>query len=109
MSKTQFELAVKSARLAPASQTWFPRWLSRYASFLQAPHDGALPVDRERVIGFLRMLRDRTVSVWQRLQAVDAIIAYQTLVRKESDSNLTDVRLKLTELAERERKSGRPN
>ena len=53
MSKTQFELAVKSMRLDSASQTWFPRWVSRYASFLRSPDDAALPVDRQRVITFL--------------------------------------------------------
>jgi integron integrase len=109
MSKKLFDLAVKSARLSSASQTWFPRWVSRYASYLQSPDDAALPVDRERVIAFLQMLRDRTVPAWQRLQAVEAIIAYQTLVRKDAEPTLTDVLLKLTELAQRERNSGLPN
>jgi len=109
MSKAQFESAVKLARLSSAAQTWFPKWLGRYASFLRAAEDVRLPVDREQVIAFLRMLRDRQVPAWQRLQAVEAISAYQTLVRQEREPTLADVRLKLTELAQRERNSGSAN
>ena len=73
MSKQEFERAVKTQRLSKASQVWFPRWVGRYAAFVRSRGDSPLPVDQERVIRFLRMLRDKAVPAWQRLQAVEAL------------------------------------
>lgn len=69
--------------MCKASKIWFPRWLGRYAALLRCGDEALIPVDRERVIQFLRMLRDRSVPAWQRLQAVEALECYQTRVAGE--------------------------
>ena len=106
MCKERFEQAVKMERLSRNAKAWFPRWLGRYAALANCSGEATIPVDRERVIRFLRMLRDKGVPAWQRLQAVEALECYLTIVRRDNSWPLKEVRLKLTELAQRERNSG---
>lgn len=106
MSANDFERAVKVERLSKASKVWFPRWLGRYAAYVKCGGDSPIRVEREQVIRFLQMLRDKNVPAWQRLQAVEAIECYLTIVLRDNSWPLQDVRLKLTELAQRERNSG---
>ena len=67
MCRERFEQAVKMERLSKNAKIWFPRWLGRYASFAKCSGEATIPVDRERVIRFLRKLRDKGVPAWQRL------------------------------------------
>ena len=106
MSTHEFERAVKVEQLSKASKVWFPRWVGRYAAFAKCSGETTIPVDQERVIQFLRILCDKAVPAWQRLQAVEAIECYLTIVRHDNSFPLKEVRLKLTELAQRERNSG---
>jgi integron integrase len=51
------------------------------------------------VIAFLIKLRDRRQWAWQRLQAVEAIQAYQKLILKTDEPSLADVRGKLVRIS----------
>ena len=108
MSTHEFERAVKVEQLSKASKVWFPRWIGRFAAYVKCAGDAPIRVEQEQVIHFLRMLRDKKVPAWQRLQAVEAIECYLTIVLGDKSWPLKDVRLKLTELAQRERNSGLP-
>jgi integron integrase len=102
MSVEQFCCRVRDGSLSPVDQQWFPAWIRRYAEATNTTH-GPLPVSREGVIGFLRMLRDRGTPAWQRLQATRAIEAYQMLVQKTNTPSLQDIRSTLGRLADQER------
>ena len=93
MSVERYCSRIRDSSLSPADQQWFPAWIRRYAEATKTTH-GPLPVTREGVIDFLRMLRDRGTPAWQRLQATRAIEAYQMLVLGEPGPSLQDIRMK---------------
>jgi integron integrase len=106
MSVEHFCRRVRDSSLSPADQQWFPPWIRRYAEATKTTH-GPLPVSRNSVIDFLRMLRDRGTPAWQRLQATRAIEAYQMLVQKTHSPSLQDIRSTLSRLADQERAAPR--
>lgn len=65
-----------------------------------------LAVTHERVLGFLRSLRDSGVAAWQRLQAARAVEWYQALVLRSAEVDFSLFKQKLGELAEVERRAG---
>jgi len=81
MSVDRFCNLFPRAKFGNADKKWFPRWLKRYSSFINA-EGGQLSVSREQVIAFSQALHDNGVFAWQRLQAVRAVEAYQNLVFK---------------------------
>jgi hypothetical protein len=62
-------------------------------------------IERE-VVEFLRSLRDHGTPAWQRLQAVRAIEAYQSLVHVIDAVDVRHIHLVLSRLAEQEKTSG---
>lgn len=80
-------------------------WLAEYAA--QQPNGvQRLEVSEERVLCFLRSLRDRGVPAWQRLQAARAIEWYQGIVLKHEFLDFAPYKMKLSELAEADRRRG---
>ena len=80
-------------------------WFAEYAG--QQPSGGSLlEVSEERLLHFLRSLRDRGVPAWQRLQAARAVEWYQGVVLKQDDLDFAPYKLKLSELAEMDRRNG---
>ena len=57
MSVRKFCLLVNEAKVGRNDRVWFPRWIRRYASMVEAA-PGNLPVTEADVIRFLRTLRD---------------------------------------------------
>ena len=80
-------------------------WLAKDAA--QQPNGvQRLEVSEERVLCFLRSLRDRGVPPWQRLQAARSIEWYQGIVLKHEFLDFAPYKMKLSELAEADRRSG---
>ena len=88
MSLDRYRQSLAGMNLRPNEATWFPKWLAAYASDRQVKlrinAEGDVPVELDRVIGFLRNLRDNQVQAWRRLQAARAIEIYQTTVLRTS-------------------------
>lgn len=106
MSVVRFRERLSGEPIHQNDRVWFPRWAGRY---LQSLGDGEAVVDRDSVITFLQSLRDKGIAAWQRLQAVRAIEAYRDLVLEADEPSLQDIRVKLIEIASRERQTGATN
>jgi integron integrase len=98
----QYCARVQQSGLGRVDKQWFPIWIRRYAEAVKTPR-GPLPVSREGVISFLRILRDHGTPAWQRLQATRAIEAYQQLVLRSETPPLKDIRSTLSRLADQEK------
>ena len=61
MSFEHYCSRIRDSSLSPADQQWFPAWICRYAEATKTMH-GPLPVTREGVIDFLRMLHARVAA-----------------------------------------------
>ncbi len=93
------------SQVHPNDRRWMPMWVAEYAS--QQPSEAErLEVSDERVLCFLRSLRDRGVPAWQRLQAARAIEWYQGIVLKHGYVDFSPYIVKLGELAAIDRRSG---
>jgi hypothetical protein len=77
MSANQYATMIKTANVSKADQTWFPKWVFRYASSQRTSRLQPLAVSEQDVIRFLRSLRDQSVPAWQRLQAARAVASYR--------------------------------
>ncbi|MEM9413248.1 MAG: integron integrase [Planctomycetota bacterium] len=84
-------------------QQWFPKWVRRYASWLDLQNYEPLPVSTELAISFCQNLLASGIPAWQRLQAVRALAAYRNLVLKTTSPSLDSIRQKLSQLAAKER------
>lgn len=104
MSVDSFRAAVKVHVQNKNDQTWFPRWVARYAEGKGTAGD-LLPVNRDLVLAFSRELLKSGTPAWQRLQAVRAIESYRDLILKSDLPQLDDMRQVLSRLASRERQS----
>jgi len=62
----QFDRAVKVPDLHEADRKWFPKWIRGYTLFHKLPPFDPLTLDQDRVIGYLRHLRDIGTPAWQR-------------------------------------------
>ena len=97
-------IAVK--KLSDNSAKWFPKWFESYVRFHRFHTKESvekIPVTEDLLIGFLKHLRDSKVPAWQRLQAAQAIEAYETMVLRSGAEYFESIRNKLTEIANRER------
>ena len=94
-----FQRMFRRAAVEGAVGEWFPMWFERYANRLTKSGHSEILVTRDLVIEFLQSLRDTGIPAWQRLQAVRAIICFQREIQKKSEPDLSDVELKLTEIA----------
>lgn len=106
MSLPDFESRIAKFPIRSTDKTWFPRWLKRYATFLSTDLnqkiDGNIPVSQDRVLKFLRSIRDSGTPAWRRLQAVNAIDCYKKYVLQTDEPKLDAFRIKLSEIADRE-------
>ncbi|MCR9296602.1 MAG: integron integrase [bacterium] len=104
MSLAEFEREVAVApRVAGNDRIWFPKWLRRYElSLRRTPKSPKLPVTREGVLKFSRMLLENGAPAWQRLQAMRALECYRNLVRKTAEPDLADLIQKLAGLTRQE-------
>jgi hypothetical protein len=59
--------ATGKTQVATNDAKYMPRWLREYAALGPFPEEGNLAIDEDRVLRFLRALRDRHVPAWQRL------------------------------------------
>ncbi len=105
MSVADFGAQLKQAKLRKVDQTWFPRWLKRYAGTVREK-DGYLPVSKSEVVGFLQILRDRGVPAWQRLQAARAIDWYCRVVLQRAEPAMIEIKQTLDRIATREKVTG---
>ena len=72
MTVEHFRDRLERSQAHPNDRFWMPMGLAGCAA--QQPNGGQrLEVSEERVLCFLRSLRDRGVPPWQRLQAARAI------------------------------------
>ena len=107
MSAADFSRLVDGAKLGQSNNKYFPLWVRRYAASMGIDQ-GRLPVDPDKVIGFLRSLLKSNTPAWQRLQAVRAIEAYRNLVLQTAEPSLDEIRQKLSRLADQEQATGDP-
>jgi len=105
MSTELFRQRLARAEVHPNDRKWMPRWLDEYAS-QQPAGTSRLEVTSDRVLHFLRSLRDRGAPAWQRLQAARAVEWYQSLVVRQALVDFGPFKQKLGEFAERERRAG---
>ncbi len=105
MSANQFAASVKTYNLKSEDELWFPRWVFRFAKYLDLTRNQRITTSRSEVIRFLRMLRDRGTPAWQRLQAVKSLHCYQKRIVGTDDLHVEDVILKLGQIADQERLS----
>ncbi len=109
MSIEKLGKVLRSARLKKNDRAWFERWIGWYGKYCGAGFDERIPVDRKRVIGFLRLQKSMGRQTWQRLQAVRAIEFYRTTVLREANWDLQDICETLAEFAEREEQARATN
>lgn len=98
MSLLQLKRAVGAGTFRSNDKVWFPRWVEKYAAFHKQRPDRRLTIGRQQVVDFLISLKTSGAAAWRRLQAARALDFYSKAVLK-SESPLTDVVEKLTELA----------
>ena len=110
MSFQSFQLEISQYPIKDSEKQWFPKWLQRYVSYLkneghqiEVQGMGDIPVSESLVLEFLKSIRDSGSPAWQRLQALNAIDCYRNHFCKKSTTDLSRFRVKLFELAERER------
>jgi len=95
--------ALKEVRLSKAEEIWFPRWFLLFAQHTRQIQTQTVQLDQDAVISFLQALRSEGKKAWQRAQAVRAIEFYGDRILQTVEPDLSDVRIPLTRLAERER------
>lgn len=98
----EFAKTVQHANLSNADQEWFPKILTKFAAFTRQNPDQTLDSSTEKVIAFLRSMRDAQKPAWQRLQAARAIELYCRAVLKQPTSDLAPIIEKLTKLSRQE-------
>lgn len=106
MSVEVFSHRLGKVQVHPNDLVFMPKWIEEYANVLGKSASETLPVSEEVLLVFLRSLRDRRVEAWRRLQACRAVEWYQSLVLKSCELDFGSYKLKLGELAERERQTG---
>jgi hypothetical protein len=104
MSLELFRDRLNKSRLHSNDIKWMPGWFAQFATGRPVV-DGLISFEKEDVLKFLRKLRDSNVECWQRLQAARALEWYQTLVLRESKVDFSEFKLKLQEMAEKERRA----
>jgi len=107
VSVALFRERLKRSRLPANDVQCMPRWLEEFAR-IHPESNGLIPLSDPDVLKFLRTLRDRKVPCWQRLQAARTLEWYQMLLLRNSLVDFSHYKLKLQEMAEKERRSKLP-
>lgn len=102
MSIQQFLVAVKAEKLSEGDAKWFPRWVDRYAQWTSQKGADKIAIRTESLIELLRQLRDSGKKAFVRLQVVRALEFYQRHVLAVSEPDLSGIRKKLEEIAQKE-------
>jgi integron integrase len=94
------ELAVARG-VSLTDREWFPRWLKRYANDQGVVTDdpALVLVTPALAIDFSRALLAKGIPAWQRLQAVRALVAYQSLFLKQPVDEFAPIVHKLKKLS----------
>ena len=102
------ELAVARG-VSLTDREWFPRWLKRYANDQGVVTDdpALVLVTPALAIDFSRALLAKGIPAWQRLQAVRALVAYQSLFLKQPVDEFAHIVHKLKKLSGTEDLDGR--
>jgi hypothetical protein len=103
MSYQTFLSVLKSARLHRDDRTWFARWLDAYRKSCGVGANERVPVERERLIAFLKDEKARGRWAWQRLQIVQAIEFYRNSVLRTGSPDVQDIRDALARVAQQQR------
>ena len=106
MSSAKFASVLKSAKLRQNDRIWFARWVDAYRKWCGVGPNGAIPVERDRVIALLRQQKAKGRKGWQRLQIVKALEYYRDTVLRTSVPDLGDIRSLLGRAAQQERSAG---
>lgn len=105
MSIESFKTFAERRRVRQPDAKWSALWMSRMFEFWSLPPDATATVTSERLIGFLKAMRDRGVPTWQRHQAAVAASRYQQMLTDgEVDDEIREVIRVLAEWCESERK-----
>jgi integron integrase len=78
----EFAKLIQNQNLSKADREWFPKILTKFATFNRQGAQQVLDCSTENVIRFLRSMLAARKPAWQRLQAARAIELYQRLVLK---------------------------
>lgn len=101
MSLAKFLRQLDSNRFSQKERKWIPKWLSGYLQHHQLG-ENKIPISKSHVISFLRSLRDSNIPAWRRLQASQALEAYQRLVLRKQDVDFHPILQKLQQLSRHE-------
>jgi len=80
ISEFSDRISSSSAKVSKVNQHWFPKWIRRFSTFVDELPDGIDAVNFEAVVKFSQQLRDTGIPAWKRLQAIEAIDCYQSLM-----------------------------
>ncbi len=105
MSLGRMRNEVDLAGLGDSQRKWWPRHLKAFAEASQQRPAVEIIVNEDAVIQFLRSRRDVGVPAWQRLEIVRAVQFYQQRVLGKSEPSLDRIRIKLQEVADRDRRA----
>lgn len=104
MSLELFRDRLNKSRLHPNDIKWMPSWFAQFATGRPVV-DGLIQFEKEDVLKFLQKLSDSHVACWQRLQAARSLEWYQIMVLQGSKVDFSEFKLKLQEMAEKERRA----
>ncbi len=104
MSLELFRDRLNKSRLHPNDIKWMPSWFGQFAKGRPVV-DGLVWFSTDDVLQFLQKLRDGKVECWQRLQAARSLEWYQTMVLQVSTVDFSVFKLKLQEMAEKEKRA----
>jgi integron integrase len=103
----EYKLAIRVLALNDNTRKFFPVWFEQYVRFHRfhtKVATGPIPVTQDLLIQFLKHLRDRHISAWQRLQATEALQAHHNLRLRSEGVDFSEIRKKLKELADQDRR-----
>ena len=95
MSFNQYRTQVANAGLSLKQRNWYPKWVSRYQHFLGRQPDDDLEIDVEQIDRFLDMLARTKTDAGLRLQGVQALEHYRSLILKSELPDLAGVKVHL--------------
>lgn len=103
MSVSRFKRRLQRFAIRKADQDWFPRWLDGYCRHHHFDPDSQMEISEDRVVNFLKSLRDNRFPAWQRLQAARALETYQKHFSTKQNLDFSFICRKLEEVSRFER------
>ena len=104
MSVELFRDGLSRSRLSSNDIKWMPSWFGQFARGRPVV-DGLIWFSTDDVLQFLQKLRDGKVECWQPLQAARSLEWYQTMVLQVNTVDFSVFKLKLQEMAEKEKRA----